>query len=116
MSKCQFCERPDSLCECYESINATPMKIPVFHKDRTKPNGEVDAVRVAYGTCKVKRVAGSTISAPSSVDAGSQYTTFPDVYQAGGVEWAASAMAGLFAQFLNSDAIFDCKVPRHFLR
>lgn len=103
MNTCLGCERPESLCECCDDIaEALVQRVALDHE-----SGGISVcylVAVSYDR--------ATTDGSQRVFSTSQFDKLltDDTYVSGNFQAIA------FAEFLNSDAIFDCVIPKRFLK
>lgn len=94
---CKKCERPERLCECFSLITARA------HVDNVKyPAAIVDYGKEEPGQSYHPRVYGNFSFFKRGRKDGKKFIKKED-------------LAKHFCDFLNSDAIFDCVIPKRFL-
>jgi hypothetical protein len=106
--RCDKCERPAALCECCGDVEVVSSTVTVYHINGS--NRQAPAVTLAYGSIVIPaRTTASGEHRPARrVPQGGQSSVFFD-------EESAGFLAETFADFLNSDAIFECVIPKQFL-
>ena len=99
--RCDYCERPLGLCECVGVVDCVAVDHPIYHE------GEKSfwpAVEIPYGTLESEYPPVSTVITPYKDPGGAMYRMMRTM-----------AEARAFAEFLNSDAIFEGVIPKQFL-
>jgi hypothetical protein len=103
---CPKCGHPRSLCECYQFME---VEVRLGARRRTNREGntvtvnDVPGVSVKYGVMSLDGKPLTYKGTPMTYQ-GFQFSRLPTL-----------EAAERFAEFLNSDQIFDCVIPREFL-